>query len=206
MREYIYGVVCKPLDEFMGSESIKIKLIDTAMSELINGRWEQLNIKVLSNKTKIKVSQINKISSSKEGLLDLWSQNINLKILEKVTLQELDEVTIKERILELMLCRLDILSEHKKEILALMKLARINGMESIRAFERIKKSMEYILNLSGVKMAGKVGALKIIVLSLIWIITLKEWCELEEEDDSSIMSKLDKRLSIADKLNNSLFV
>jgi len=206
MREYIYGVVCKPLDEFMRSESIKIKLIDTAMSELINGRWEQLNIKVLSNKTKIKVSQINKISSSKEGLLDLWSQNINLKILEKVTLQELDEVTIKERILELMLCRLDILSEHKKEILALMKLARINGMESIRAFERIKKSMEYILNLSGVKMAGKVGALKIIVLSLIWIITLKEWCELEEEDDSSIMSKLDKRLSIADKLNNSLFV
>ena len=190
----------------MGSESIKIKLIDTAISELINGRWEQLTIKVLSTKTKIKVSQINKISSSKEGLLDLWSQNINLKILEKVTLQELGEVNIKERILELMLCRLDVLNEHKKEILALMKLARRNGIESIRAFERIKKSMEYILNLSGAKIAGKKGALKIIVLSLIWIITLKDWSELEEDDDSSVMSKLDKRLLIAEKLNNSLFV
>tara|TARA_B100001013_G_scaffold260757_1_gene163576 strand:+ start:104 stop:688 length:585 start_codon:yes stop_codon:yes gene_type:complete len=194
------------LEGFMGSESIKIKLIDTAISELINGRWEQLTIKVLSTKTKIKVSQINKISSSKEGLLDLWSQNINLKILEKVTLQELGEVNIKERILELMLCRLDVLNEHKKEILALMKLARRNGIESIRAFERIKKSMEYILNLSGAKMAGKKGGLKIIVLSLIWIITLKDWSELEEDDDSSVMSKLDKRLLIAEKLNNSLFV
>ena len=190
----------------MGSESIKIKLIDTAISELINGRWEQLTIKVLSTKTKIKVSQINKISSSKEGLLDLWSQNINLKILEKVTLQELEEVTIKERILELMLCRLDVLNEHKKEILALMKLARRSGIESIRAFERIKKSMEYILNLSGAKIAGKMGALKIIVLSLIWVITFKEWRDSEEDDDSSVMSKLDKRLSIAEKLNNSLFV
>ena len=55
-------------------------------------------------------------------------------------------------------------------------------------------------------MTGKMGVLKIIVLSLIWIITLKEWSELEEEDDSSVMSKLDKRLSIAEKLNNSLFV
>ena len=191
----------------MVSESIKIKLIDTAISELINGRWEQLTIKVLSTKTKIKVSQINKISSSKEGLLDLWSHNINLKILEKVTIQELEEVNIKERILELILCRLDVLNEHKQEILALMKLARKNGIESIRAFERIKKSMQYILNLSGAKMAGKKGALKIIVLSLIWVITLKDWSELEEEDDdSSVMSKLDKRLLIAEKLNNSLFV
>ena len=191
----------------MGSESIKIKLIDTAISELINGRWEQLTIKVLSTKTKIKVSQINKISSSKEGLLDLWSQNINLKILDKVTLQELEEVNIKERILELILCRLDVLNEHKQEILALMKLARKNGIESIRAFERIKKSMQYILNLSGAKMAGKKGALKIIVLSLIWVITLKDWSELkEDDDDSSVMSKLDKRLLIAEKLNNSLFV
>jgi len=191
----------------MGSESIKIKLIDTAISELINGRWEQLTIKVLSTKTKIKVSQINKISSSKEGLLDLWSQNINLKILEKVTIQELEEVNIKERILELILCRLDVLNEHKQEILALMKLARKNGIESIRAFERIKKSMQYILNLSGAKMAGKKGALKIIVLSLIWVITLKDWSELkEDDDDSSVMSKLDKRLLIAEKLNNSLFV
>ena len=191
----------------MGSESTKIKLIDTAISELINGRWEQLTIKVLSTKTKIKVSQINKISSSKEGLLDLWSQNINLKILEKVTIQELEEVNIKERILELMLCRLDVLNEHKQEILALMKLARKNGIESIRAFERIKKSMQYILNLSGAKMAGKKGALKIIVLSLIWVITLKDWSELkEDDDDSSVMSKLDKRLLIAEKLNNSLFV
>ncbi len=191
----------------MVSESIKIKLIDTAISELINGRWEQLTIKVLSTKTKIKVSQINKISSSKEGLLDLWSQNINLKILEKVTIQELEEVNIKERILELILCRLDVLNEHKQEILALMKLARKNGIESIRAFERIKKSMQYILNLSGAKMAGKKGALKIIVLSLIWVITLKDWSELkEDDDDSSVMSKLDKRLLIAEKLNNSLFV
>ena len=87
-----------------------------------------------------------------------------------------------------------------------MKLARKNGIESIRAFERIKKSMQYILNLSGAKMAGKKGALKIIVLSLIWVITLKDWSELEEDDDSSVMSKLDKRLLIAEKLNNSLFV
>jgi hypothetical protein len=43
---------------------------------------------------------------------------------------------------------------------------------------------------------------KIKALSLIWILTLREWSKGEILDDSAVMAKIDKRLSFAEKLNN----
>ena len=188
----------------MNNNTLKSKLIDTAISELLCGRWDSINMRSISKKSKIKLDQVLKISNSKEELLDLWSQSINFKILDKISLEELKESTIKDRILELMLCRFDVLSGHRREMTALVALARKNAIESVRALGRIKQSMQYILNLSGAEYQGKIGILKIKILSLIWLVTFKEWYEFKEDDNSVIMSNLDKRLTLAENVNNSI--
>jgi len=188
----------------MNNNTLKSKLIDTAISELLCGRWDSINMRSISKKSKIKLDQVLKISNSKEELLDLWSQSINFKILDKISLEELKEATIKDRILELMLCRFDVLSGHRREMTALVALARKNAIESVRALGRIKQSMQYILNLSGAEYQGKIGILKIKILSLIWLVTFKEWYEFKEDDNSVIMSNLDKRLTLAENVNNSI--
>lgn len=188
----------------MNNNILKSKLIDTAISELLCGRWDSINMRSISKKSKIKLDQVLKISNSKEELLDLWSQSINFKILDKISLEELKESTIKDRILELMLCRFDVLSGHRREMTALVALARKNAIESVRALGRIKQSMQYILNLSGAEYQGKIGILKIKILSLIWLVTFKEWYEFKEDDNSVIMSNLDRRLTLAENANNSI--
>ena len=188
----------------MNNNILKSKLIDTAISELLCGRWDSINMRSISKKSKIKLDLVLKISNSKEELLDLWSQSINFKILDKISLEELKESTIKDRILELMLCRFDVLSGHRREMTALVALARKNAIESVRALGRIKQSMQYIVNLSGAEYQGKIGILKIKILSLIWLVTFKEWYEFKEDDNSVIMSNLDKRLTLAENVNNSI--
>ncbi len=188
----------------MNNNTLKSKLIDTAISELLCGRWDSINMRSISKKSKIKLDQVLKISNSKEELLDLWSQSINFKILDNISLEELEDATIKDRILELMLCRFDVLSGHRREMTALVALARKNAIESVRALGRIKQSMQYILNLSGAEYQGKIGILKIKILSLIWLVTFKEWYEFKEDDNSVIMSNLDKRLTLAENVNNSI--
>jgi len=188
----------------MNNNTLKSKLIDTAISELLCGRWDSINMRSISKKSKIKLDLVLKISNSKEELLDLWSQSINFKILDKISLEELKEATIKDRILELMLCRFDVLSGHRREMTALVALARKNAIESVRALGRIKQSMQYILNLSGAEYQGKIGILKIKILSLIWLVTFKEWYEFKEDDNSVIMSNLDRRLTLAENANNSI--
>ena len=64
------------------------------------------------------------------------------------------------------------------------------------------KSMELILFYSGISNKGSLGILKMKALSLIWVLTLREWCKGEIGDESSLMAKIDKRLSFAEKINN----
>ena len=39
-------------------------------------------------------------------------------------------------------------------------------------------------------------------LSLIWVLTLREWNKGEIKDDSGLMAKIDKRLSFAEKIQS----
>ena len=60
------------------------------------------------------------------------------------------------------------------------------------------------MNISNIDTNGKKGMLKIKVLSIIWIITIKEWQESKTKDNTFVMSNLDKRLTKIDKLNSTI--
>ena len=101
-----------------------------------------------------------------------------------------------------MLCKFDALKSKKKEINALIKLSRKSILESSYSINRIMKSMELILFYSGISNKGSLGMLKMKALSLIWVLTLREWSKGEIENESGLMAKIDKRLSFAEKVNN----
>ena len=68
---------------------IKSKLFKIAFKELLEGNWKKLNIKSLSLKSKLTVEETLSIINSKEELLDIWSHEINLKIMNLVSAKEL---------------------------------------------------------------------------------------------------------------------
>ena len=85
-----------------------------------------------------------------------------------------------------------------------MTLSRENALETCMAWSRINKAMKYIMNISNIDTNGKKGMLKIKVLSIIWIITIKEWQQSKTKDNTFVMSNLDKRLTKIDKLNSTI--
>ena len=186
----------------MHSKDLKNILITIAIKELLANNWNKIDIKFLSKKSKISLEEVSQICGSKKDLLDFWSQNINAEMVKGITIKELEEVPIKERILELMLCRFDVLKPKIKEINALIKLSRSSFLESTYSINRIMKSMELILFYSGISDKGSLGLMKKKALSLIWVLTLREWSKGEIKNDSGLMAKIDQRLSFAEKINN----
>jgi hypothetical protein len=186
----------------MHNKDFKNILINIAVKELLANNWNKLDIKFLSKKSKKSLEEVLSICGSKKDLLDFWSQNINTEMVKAITIKELQEVPKKERILELMLCRFDVLKPKMKEINALIKLSRSSFLESSYSINRVMKSMELILFYSGVSDKGSLGLMKKKALSLIWVLTLREWCKGEIEDDSRLMAKIDQRLSFAQKINS----
>ena len=85
----------------MHSKDLKNILITIAIKELLANNWNKIDIKFLSKKSKISLEEVSQICGSKKDLLDFWSQNINAEMVKGITIKELEEVPIKERILEL---------------------------------------------------------------------------------------------------------
>ena len=186
----------------MDNQGLKNILIKIAIKELLANKWNKLDIQYLSKKSQKSIEEVLLICSSKKDLLDFWSQNINIEMVKDISIKELEEVSKKERILELMLCRFDVLKSKSKEINALIKLSKKSLLESSYSINRVMQSMRLILFYSGISNKGSLGIIKIKALSLIWILTLREWSKGEILDDSALMAKIDKRLSFAEKLNN----
>ena len=186
----------------MHNKDLENILINIAIKELLSNNWHNIDINFLSKKSKKPLEEILSVCSSKKDLLDLWSQNINIEMVKDITIKELQEVTKRERILELMLCRFDVLKSKNKEIRSLIKLSRSSFLESSYSINRIMKSMELILFYSGISDKGSLGLMKKKALSLIWVLTLREWNKGEIKDDSGLMAKIDKRLSFAEKIQS----
>ena len=64
--------------------------------------------------------------------------------------------------------------------------------------------MRLILNYSDISTKGINGLIKIKALTIIWLVTLREWNKGELPNEESIMSTLDKRLTLAEKLNKMI--
>ena len=100
----------------MDNKELKNKLISIAIKELLANRWHALDIKKLSHLSKLPIEKVLLECSSKHNLIDYWSDNINSEMVKNLSISELKQVSKKERVLELMLCRFDIIKTKSKEI------------------------------------------------------------------------------------------
>ena len=86
----------------MSIKNIRKNLIALTIKEIDSGNWNKMTINYMSKKLKISSQKILTICSSKDQLLDIWSEDINKEMVKDISKEELKEVPKKERILELM--------------------------------------------------------------------------------------------------------
>tara|TARA_B100000029_G_C17254696_1_gene844134 strand:+ start:207 stop:779 length:573 start_codon:yes stop_codon:yes gene_type:complete len=189
----------------MATRNIKDKLIKLVIKEIDKGNWNILTISYMSNALKVSPKKVLSICSSKHDLLDSWSQNVNEEMVKNISTEELKEVPIKERILELMLCRFDVLSKKRKEINILVQLSKSNLKESRNSLKRIHKSMGFICNYADVSTKGSQGVLKVKAITIIWLLAFKEWWKNGMRNEDKLMSQLDKKLLFAEKLKSIIY-
>ena len=188
----------------MSNKELKDRLIAVAIKELIANRWNHLDIKKLSRLSKSPLDDVLLVCSSKHKLLDYWSDNINFEMVKSLSIKELQQVSKKERVLELMMCRFDVIKSKSKEVNALIKLSKRSLIESSYSFNRALIGMKLILEYSDISTKGSLGLLKIKALTIIWLLSLRDWNNGQVSNEEALMAILNKRLSFAEKINQML--
>ena len=173
-------------------------LLFKALMEIVtNGRWQEFEISELSDRSGVQPSEIGEKYRDKNSILVAFAEYI-----DRQTLEALDEeikspaIPVRERLLEVLLVRFDVLTPYKAGIVELLKQAPKDPAMLITGSKSLKKSMCLSLEAVGLSSAGISGMLKIKGLGAVFLLGLNAWSR-DESDNLDVASRiLDERLKL----------
>lgn len=104
------------------------------------------------------------------------------------------EDTVRDRLFELLMQRLDLLEEHRQPLANILREMSSDPAAALFAGPEVVRLMGGILDQAGVPSGGPFGWLRRKGLAAIWIATLFEWGRDESPDRARTMAALDANL------------
>ena len=110
------------------------------------------------------------------------------------------EGTVRDRLFDLMMGRIDFLQGQRAGVLALLQVLPTDPATAMLLSCANRRSLAWMLNAAGVSTGGIIGHLRVSGMLAVWLWTVRAWQKDENMDLSATMAALDKGLSQAEGL------
>ena len=183
----------------------KQKLFKGLMELVSDVGWSDFTLAALARNQEIEELELEKLFSDKVGLLQAFSEFIDEQILANLDPDILDPgISIRERLLEIMLVRFDVLAPYKDGVCELLKVTGKDPKMFVVAAKAIRISMRSSLEAVGVSTRGVRGNIKIKGLAAVFLLGMRTWSKEERNDITATTRILDDRLKWAESIAKSL--
>jgi hypothetical protein len=112
----------------------------------------------------------------------------------------LTEGTVKDRLFDILLRRIDFLQSHRAGVIALLRTLPLQAPLAAWLARETEISMGWILEAAGVSALGPRGAIRKNGLLAVWLWGFRAWTNDESEDLSATMAAFDVALTRADQI------
>lgn len=109
------------------------------------------------------------------------------------------EGSVKDRLFDLLMRRIDVLQAHRAGVLALMRAVPAEPPTALLLTCATRRSMRWMLEAAGVSAHGVRGELRVKGLVLVWLWAVRAWQNDESADLSGTMAALDAALARAEQ-------
>ncbi len=182
----------------------KVKVILNALELAEDQGWEYTTLRDIAEKSGLTMPELFEVVEDKGDILILFGRMIDQQVLEGVDLNADDSLSARENLFDIMMDRYESLNVYRAGVTALLDSMVIDPKQVIISFPHICKSMNWMLEASGIETSGIKGAIKVAGLSGVYIKVLRVWKDDESKDLAKTMAALDKALdrseSVADML------
>ena len=183
----------------------KLKFFKGLMELVSDVGWSDFTLAALARNQEIEELELEKLFSDKVGLLQAFSEFIDEQILANLDPDILDPgISIRERLLEIMLVRFDVLAPYKDGVCELLKVTGKDPKMFVVAAKAIRISMRSSLEAAGVSTRGIRGNIKIKGLAAVFLLGMRTWSKEERNDITATTRILDDRLKWAESIAKSL--
>lgn len=171
----------------------KAALREALLRMVAAGGWRSLSYAEIAKDAGLSLAAAYEAYPSKAAILTGIGRDIDARLFASLEDDPLDG-SVKDRLFDLTMRRLDILSEHKEAYAALVWELPRTPLEAGCLMFQLRRSLANMLEAAGVSASGLRGAFRIEGLGGIYACALRVWLKDDTADLSKTMAELDKRL------------
>ncbi|WP_413207333.1 hypothetical protein [Rhodospirillum sp. A1_3_36] len=179
-------------------------IVDSALRLAGIAGWTGGTLAQVAEDLDMPLARVLSLAPTRTAVLSAWGKQVDAQVLEGGL--EMDpEESVRDRLFDLIMRRLDAIAPHKDAVAALPRACAGDPLLGLTAAMDLSHSMAMTLEAAGVGASGFGGLLRVKGLSALFLHILRIWLTDDSPDMAKTMAALDKALDRAESAANSLF-
>ena len=175
----------------MKNKKLLIKKSFELVSEI---GWENFNLKLLAEKNKFELDDINTIFKTKSSVLKEFSIMIDEEVVNSINQNDFIDNPVKDNLFEIIMMRFEKLKPYKNGILKILNSAKKNPLILKKVSRQLFSSLDF-LEVSNAKDNFLFDKFKLSALFVIYSYVFNIWLKDDSDEMSKTMAELDSLLS-----------
>ncbi len=169
------------------------RIIDALMTLAGDMRWNQITLSMIAAKADVSLADLRDHYPSKGAILGGFSKRVDRIVLDGTGSDMLGEPA-RERVLDIMMRRLDALAPYRAGLKEIRDAARRDPLMLAALNQLALNSWRYMLAAADIETDDELGFVRIQGAAVVFVRTLDTWFDDEGADLSRTMARLDKEL------------
>jgi AcrR family transcriptional regulator len=168
-------------------------VIDTALRLSAEGRWRDLSLAEIAEAAGLPIAKVHAVFHSKQAILDAFVRRVDAAVLAESG-PDLLEGAARDRLFDVLMRRFDALEPHKEALGHILLDQACDPPAAFCSLLHLRRSMALMLEAAGLSSTGLRGIARVKGLSLVYLVTLRDWLRDDSADKARTMAALDRRL------------
>jgi len=169
------------------------KIIAAFMEMLAEQSIETISLSAIAERSGVSLADFRGEFGSTLDILAAHSKELDRQVLAGMD-PDLEEESPRERLFDVLMRRLDLLTPHKEAIRSLLRSARRDPPLALALNAMAVRSQQWMLTAAGIGASGPKGMVRAQGLALLFANVLRTWID-DDEDQTRTLAALDSQLA-----------
>ena len=169
------------------------QILSAALVLIADKPWRSVSMEMIGEASGANLTTVYKHYPTKLHLVSGFIERINKGLLAGHDFNDREEPE-RDRLTDVLMRRFELLNPNKGVVRSIIINTAYDPYSALRLLPSFSKAMAWSLEAAGLNSSGFAGLIRIKVLSIIYLSTMRIWLKDESEDMSSTLSHLDQSI------------
>lgn len=183
----------------MSKKKLRHAIVEATLSLLDEQAWQTLTWRDIAAKAGVSKADIRSVFQNKTDIIAAYMRAVDQAILEEGLDKDMQSAPPRERLLDILMNRLDLLAEHREAIRQLMQAASCDPALALCWNRLSVNSMMWMMEAAEMNVQGPRRAMRAQALTLAYADTIRVWLRDDSQEYELALKRLDEHLRRGEK-------